>query len=470
MKTITYPIFLACFFISCNKDELMNAKPQSNLAIPSTIKDFQAMLDITGTMNIAPGFGDVSSDNYSISYTQWQGDRVQVQNMYTWKADIYDGLTGIVDWNAPYKQVFIANLVLEGLNDYPPLPADVLAWNEIKGSALFYRAFAFYNLASLFAPVYDSTTAVSDLGIPLRLKSDVNERTVRASVKQTYDQIISDLNAANLLLSNTVPVNNNNRPSKPAVLAMLSKVYLSMRNYQKAGLYADSTLKLYSVLLDYNSVSSGSVSSYSSPFTKYNPEVIFNSYQTSNTSSPSAIMIGRLSFSNQVNVDTILYNSYSSNDLRRTVYFFKYTANGAVNLKGGYSALSSGLPFSGLATNEMYLIRSECYARAGNVALAMNDLNTLLLKRWKNTSMYSNITATSAIDALNKILVERRKELPFSSVRWTDLRRLNKDGFNITLTRNLNGQIFTLPPNDPRYVLPIPPDVIQFSGIQQNIR
>jgi len=51
------------------------------------------------------------------------------------------------------------------------------------------------------------------------------------------------------------------------------------------------------------------------------------------------------------------------------------------------------------------------------------------------------------------------------------LRRLNLDIQRaITLKRNLNGVLYTLPPNDARYVLPVPDLVIQLSGIQQNPR
>jgi hypothetical protein len=73
---------------------------------------------------------------------------------------------------------------------------------------------------------------------------------------------------------------------------------------------------------------------------------------------------------------------------------------------------------------------------------------------------------------LVKIITERRKELPFTgSARWEDLRRLNKDPqFAKTLIRQLNGQNYTLAPNDPKYTLPIPDIEIKLSGIQQNLR
>jgi hypothetical protein len=92
-----------------------------------------------------------------------------------------------------------------------------------------------------------------------------------------------------------------------------------------------------------------------------------------------------------------------------------------------------------------------------------------LSKRWKN-GFFQAVTASSAADALTKILTERRKELVFRGLRWADIKRLNLEGANISLTRKLNGQTYTLSPNHPRFALPIPDDVIQISGMPQNPR
>jgi hypothetical protein len=54
--------------------------------------------------------------------------------------------------------------------------------------------------------------------------------------------------------------------------------------------------------------------------------------------------------------------------------------------------------------------------------------------------------------------------------RWTDLRRLNKAGANIELKRTYQAGILVLPANDPRYVFPIPDDVLQFNNYPQNSR
>jgi hypothetical protein len=152
------------------------------------------------------------------------------------------------------------------------------------------------------------------------------------------------------------------------------------------------------------------------------------------------------------------------NDLRKNCFYSAVPA-----FKGGYAGGST--TFAGLAINEQYLIKAEVYARAGNTTEAMQALNTLLGKRWK-TNTFVPYTASSAANALDQVIAERRKELPFTGMlRWIDLRRLNTDSrYAVTLTRNLNNQIYTLPPNDQRYVLPIPDLEIKLSGIQQNPR
>jgi hypothetical protein len=164
-------------------------------------------------------------------------------------------------------------------------------------------------------------------------------------------------------------------------------------------------------------------------------------------------------------VDSNLYRSYDANDLRKYLYFD--TSDGNPRFKGGYDGYTD---FAGIATDEIYLIRAECYARTGDVAHAVADLNTLLSSRYK-AGTFTPYKTTDASDALAKILTERRKELLYRGLRWTDLRRLNKDSrFAITLKRNLNGEIYTLPPNDVRYVYPIPDEEIRISGFEQNPR
>jgi starch-binding outer membrane protein, SusD/RagB family len=457
MKLILNILFLL-LFSSCTK-QFLEKKPSSSLIIPQSLKEFQALMDDYSTMNETGALGEVSSDDYYLnSQPEWQALAVQFRNAYVWSADIYEGIGKIPDWNNLYKQVFNANIVLEGLNNIQVTSGNKSDWNRIKGWALFLRGFAFYNLAQHFSLPYDKSTSDADLGIPIRLKPEIDVLSTRSSVSETYRQIISDVTMASQLLPNQSPGTDRNRPYKPAAMALLSRVYLSMRDYEKAFHYADSSLQLYNVLGDYNQLSA------SNPFlTRTYVEVLYQASLSIASSNPV------IQYKTFTIIDSTLYSSYAANDLRKSIYFRLIPASNKPSIAfSTYSGTING--FSGLATDEMYLTRAECYARAGNTAAALTDLNALLVKRWKNTALYNQVTATSSADALNKILIERRKELCFRGLRWMDLRRLNKDGANITLKRNLNGQLFYLTPNSPLYALPIPEDEIANSGIQQNPR
>jgi starch-binding outer membrane protein, SusD/RagB family len=456
MRSIIYCvsiIFFSCWAAGCNKTKFLDEKQRTDQIVPTTLDDFQLLLDNDAVMSETPVLGELSSDNIYTTQNYWQLLTPKEQNAYIWAEDTYKGEEKIGDWNFPYEQVFYANVIIEGLKKLPP-ENDEQRWKHIRGSALFIRSYAFFNLAQIFAPAYNEATANEDLGIPLRVTPNIDEKTQRSTVLETYNQIITDLTEATQLLLEAFPTDNRNRPSKIAAYAQLARVYLSMRKYDKALLYADSCLLKYQVLIDYNELNA----TLFRPFDRKNVETIYQSKQLISSNLIKAVPT--------CFVDTNLYKSYANNDLRRII-FFQLNANNFPNPKGGYNGTT--FAFSGLATDEMFLIRAECYARAGNTNAALTDLNTLLHKRWR-TGTFVSFTASSAGEALNLILRERRKELFFRGLRWIDLRRLNLEGAGIKLTRKLENTTYELTPNSKLYVLPIPPDVIRLGGIIQNDR
>jgi hypothetical protein len=280
----------------------------------------------------------------------------------------------------------------------------------------------------------------------LKLTSDFNAPTIRANLEETYAQIITDLKNAMVLLPD-LPVHVL-RPSKSSCYALLARTYLSMRSYDSCLKYADLSLKIKSDLINYNSVASGNTY----PFSRFNEEDLFDNI----ASRPNYYTF----FYGQI--DTTLYDSYAENDLRK-VLFFKQNSVGYY-FTGSYAGYYM---YIGLATDEVYLMRAESYARLGNKDAALSDLNTLLETRWLNGT-YVPFEASTSEDALGIILKERRKELVFSNLRWMDIKRLNKEGANISLTRIINGNTYTLPPNDNRFALALPSDIIKMTGMPQN--
>jgi tetratricopeptide (TPR) repeat protein len=446
---------MACSSATACKKDFLDVKPDKALTVPTTLTDFQALLDDNNDMNVVPYLNVVSTDDIFTTDQGYASAPTLIRSSYTWEKDLYKGVT-VSDWNKPYLQAFYANVVLDGLPAITQVPSNQNEWNAIRGSALFYRAKAFYHLAQEFAAAYDESTANRMDGIPIRLHADVNEKSKRGTLKESYIQIVSDLKAATLLLPKKVSFGT--RPTKGAALALLARTYLVMGNYDDAIVSSSACLEIDKKLIDFNALSPVAAKPFPPMQPDGNSEVLFYS---------SLIPVSFLYNPSVTSIDSTLYKSYANNDLRKTL-FFNVKSNGIILFKGTYTGAFS--IFAGLATDEVYLIRAECYARTGNTTAAMNDLNALLATRWK-TNTFQPYTATDAGDALAQILQERRKELVYRDLRWTDLRRLNKEpGYAKTIKRNLNGQEVILLPGDNKYTFPIPDDEIANSGINQNPR
>jgi len=441
---------------SCTKD-FLDAKPNTNIIVPATLSDFQELLDDNGILNRTSSLPQLSCDEYYfINEAAYQAGQPTEQNAYVWNKDLFGGQVARPDWNSPYASVFYANSVISRLNGLKVSPTDQAEYNNVLGQAYFIRAFNFFDLVKNFAPPYDDATASTNLGIPLKLSPNVNQLVQRANVQQSYAQIISDLSTACRLLSPSLPNQNLNRASKPSAYALFARLYISMRKYPQAELYADSSLALYNTLIDYNTVSQTA----KTPFNLTNAETLLSALYAGGYNVPI------YNSPDNISIYTTLLGFYLPNDLRRSIFF--NTISGLVKAKRGYSAGPN--TFSGLATDEVYLIKAECAARRQDNQTALQYLNALLVNRF-TTGSYVPYTTTNTANVLAVVLQERRKELVWrAGLRWDDLRRLNKEGANITLTRVLNGVTYTLPPNSVLYTFPIPDDEIALSGIQQNPR
>lgn len=448
-----YSLFLCILFTTVGCKKYLDEKPNKSLIVPTTVADFQKLLDDYPIMNNqnTPSFGEASSDDYFLSEAVYNSLLVRDRSVYIWEP--FDYNYGPADWPISYRSIYNANLCIEGIEKITESAVNASARNNVKGSALFFRAYNFLNLAWSHSKVYNESSASTDLGVALRLTSDFNVPSVRASVKETYDRIILDAeSAATLLPDNSV---HSYRPSKAAAYGLLARIYLSMGKYELALKNAELSLMIKSQLLNFNDPNDVNVAA-NVPFKQFNPEVLFYTEMNPQTT---------LYISYQAFVDTVLYASYNSNDLRKAAYFKPRT--GYQEYKGSYTS-SSFTVFTGIATDEITLIKAECNARLGNTDKALTDLNLLMIKRWNKNVTYVPITAVDAKDALKKVLIERRKELVYRGLRWIDIKRFNAEGETITLKRKIGDKIYTLAPNSKYYALPLPRDIIEQTGMPQN--
>lgn len=464
---IYFLILLAGLLSACQK-EFLDAKSNQSQKVPTTLADYQAMLDnTTGGANpmnerSSHTLGMIGADEYFISDAYYylfpaDGNTAYMRNAYVWAKEVYMPVVGVnyepYDFNVGYGRILTCNIVLDGLKSLPQTAGNKPEWENVKGSALFYRALNYYNLAQLYAQPLGLATAES-LGLPLRSEADPTLKLGRSSLAQTYELIQADLaQAAELLPQEGI---NLYRPNQLAVQALWMRLYLQQEDYERALEAAEHILASRSELLDYNELTATANYTFQL-YARGNKEVFF---------ATAGFDAGFLN-TDILQVDEGLYSNYAEDDLRKSL-FFKVDVDGRKLYWGSY--YGNTMFFTGFALDEVYLVRAEALARLGNVRESCATLNSLLRKRYASGT-YSDYVSEDVKEVLDKVLLERRKQLIFRGVRWEDLRRLNLQAETAkTLTRQLGDQTYKLEPNSKGYVWPIPPEAVVAGSFVQNER
>lgn len=123
-------------------------------------------------------------------------------------------------WANWYVGINRANILLENVDKNPGISQAVR--DQVRGEALFLRAYYYFLLAQSFE------------GVPLILKSAssaAETEVPRASVKEVYDQILSDMKEAEALVPGIRTVGFGGRVTKSAVRGILARVCLYMAGY-----------------------------------------------------------------------------------------------------------------------------------------------------------------------------------------------------------------------------------------------
>ena len=435
MRTYILQVTLLVTMLLLNScDGFLDEKPSKSLVVPTTPEEIQALLDADGLMNTDAFTLFLQSDDFELEEAgvaqldDWQ------RNAVFWKGEI-DSPEGVTaEYLNIYQKIFVSHYVMEQVADFNDTQSQK---NDLMGQALFYRAYGYFTLAQLFMPDYRIAKDSEEEIIPLRSKSQLDVEVPLATVSELYEAIVADLDQAISLLPETAKYVT--RPSRVAAYALLSRVNLAMGDYEKALENSTAALAIRSELMDYNTIDT--VNTYPIPF--LNEEIIFNGIQTSYS----------FSFSTNLLVNSEIYESYDSMDLRKVLYF-TVNRDGSPNFTGSYNGNFE--LFSGIAVDELMLTAAECSVRAGDLQAGMDYLNKLLEIRWV-TGYYVPYVATSMQEAMEIILMERRKSLLFRSTRWMDLKRLsNEPSLHKTLKREVGSFSGSVDLSVEPYALKIP--------------
>jgi hypothetical protein len=429
-----------------------------------------------------------STDDTEIPLALYQSNptagAVNIADLYYYIFDVNNivGANSDLLWNGEYKKIFIANVILASVDK---VTGSTTQKNRIKADAYFIRAYSYWNLVNYYCLPYAAANMQSQ-GLPLKKTTDYAEPLNRATLQATYDLISSDIaQAQSLVTSADVQASARWRVTKPAIDAFLSRFYLFTGDYTQSLKYANSALtSTVAQLVDYNTIAAGSSSTYTNPAAtlKY---TVLNDWAAVQFLAWNEFYYTRFTYRNtQFFVpSTNLISLYdTSNDLR---YQYFMIPNGGRRFgvitpaTYRYDVFNDGryLP-TGPTVAEVLLNKAEALVRTGDFGNAIITVNQLRAKRFKT---YVALTATDKADALTKILLERRRELPFS-FRWWDIRRFSvnddpSDDVVVTHTFFKMGvgtvdmtstQTYTLPLKSTRYMVPI--NGVEISASQGEIQ
>lgn len=455
MNKKIYTLLISACLLLASCDEFLDIQPKG-VVIPKACDDYETLLNYAQLEKASEAYPNFMTDDVFLPYEDDLTDgfkfkEIPEQNLYTFASEVYgDGESDNL-WNLSYNRIYTFNVIVD--NVLNSINATEEHKKQVKAEALVGRAFEYLTLVNAYGNHYDPKTAATDPGVPLMLDQDINKSNlIRASVQEVYDQIKADLDEAALNLPDK-PVLNAFRASKPVGYGMLARMYLYMGDYKKALENAEISLQHNSTLLNlllYKVIDPEQwIGRLNVPARADNPE---NTYIRL---APKVFGMSTLVYGSEDLVS--LYDK--EKDQRFLLYFTRYI--------GGYNTdYDLWAPYlyanMAMATPEIYLIAAECEARIGSKDKAMEYLNTL-----RDNRIFNNVhlTAASNEEALKIALDERRRELTLlGCTRLIDLKRLNREPkFAKTIIHEVNGTEYKLEPNSPKYILPIPPNILRFN-------
>lgn len=507
MKLLKYITLAFILVLNIGCDDFLDERPsKSTSVVPETIEQLEALLNdydsfyreysrelLYSTDDY--GFYTEIYDNLSSAYT------AQHLAYGTWNAELIENMTSILYWPAEWKKVFTANMVLQNLGS---VSGSEEKKAQLRAECHFIRAYSYFKMATIYCLPYSEDTK-EELGLPLKQSTSFEESVSRASLQETYDFIESDLIKALELKHSFSQVNDFNetwRANTAAVNGFAARFYLGMNDYENSLLYSDKALQEYDVLRNYNT--DMRFSDIPNEVTIFNPNPTQVTIDYPYTHDQQVAIQDRLEFGEFYYYRMFYngaYNYYPSlellnlydktYDLRYKYHIVEdYTYDrGAVNPPYSYPGyiffFKTEIP-SGPSVSEMLLTKGECQIRLGAFEEGLNTVNILRNARMdvNAPAEIKNLNAANQSEALNKVLQERRRELPFVH-RWFDIRRYNSNdnpSDDVTITRtfypynasailkNESPIIYTLEPNSRHYAFPIPmTDIIASEGVlQQN--
>lgn len=365
-------------------------------------------------------YGQITTDEFEKSFT-YLHDPSQTNVGYFWYIN--------------YKIISACNVVID-LVESGKLSNATSSDLQAVGECYFMRAFCHFNLVRIFAKPY--TIDPSADGIIIRNSISEKKDKARSTVEEVYSFVQNDLRKSASFMTETG--RGSGYPSKYAAFALLSRVFLYMDQTDSVISYANKVINsgVYPITSDYPNYFRNAVNS---------TETIWCIIQTATDDKKKFGSIGSMYYSDDSGsgwgeefASPSLLDSMAVNPEDTRFSYIDTVYNGAsIRLKSGIRmfyvtkfSFQDGSPTLSspvmLRISEIYLNRAEAYAKKGETANALADLDQIRRNRGLSAKLF-NGTVPAGKTLLSTVLLERRIELAFEGHRNFDVYR-NKLNMN----------------------------------------
>lgn len=463
MKIFKYTT-LACalLFSSCGKS-FLEVEAIGQVGTEQIFKDAQGMYDgLIGSYSLVAQFfqsdytiyGDLRADDVIRVNTSGSNLLLSEYN-YTYDQESTGATLNL--WSNGYAAINNINNVINAAKVIRSEGrSDVALINAIEAEAHVLRGLMFFALANIYAQHYTYTADASHLGVPIPLVTPkAGEKLPRATMKETYTQIISDLKFA----IDTDVWNKTERiyASKDAAKALLSRIYLYMGDYDNAIKYSTEVLSTNKYTLapasEYKNMFIGT--SQRTDFSTINKEIIwqFNlTYRQANFLDIFYFGEGYLGTASPSHVSL-----FENSDVRKSMLYLDPKSNSYLSLKNAkydnVTVANAPVTFKVVRSAELLLNRAESYYFKQQYDLAVEDLKAIRARAHDIPSSSVVVSYTSNEDLLEQIRLERRKELGFEGQRIYDIMRYKQ---SLNRGAACNSSLCTLNYPSDIFILPIP--------------
>lgn len=471
-KYILLILTISSFLTSCEK--YLDVQPTGTLTEDVIFSDVQGYRDAMYGIYASMASTSLYGENLSYGFVDKLGQMFIYNNSSKSDPDIsaYNyqntNVKTISDaiWSNAYTTISYINNVIGHVENTGLKHSDLTL---IRGEAYALRAFLHYDIARLFAESY--TTNPNAKGIPYAFTFDLNNKQL-FTLKDTYKNILSDLNKAENILSkdDDITTDNSNASTtyatsryvhcnKYAVKAIKARVFYSMGEEDSAAFYAKQVIASTKNFNCADFTKFTSIKRFPAP-----GELIFGLNTLSITANVNSLFLASTSSGNFTEGRRDLASLYntssftaSNTDVRYTGY---YKESNSVFLFTRFLENESEVtsnPITGInliRLPEMYYILAECtYDKDKTEAVRL--LNAVRSSRGLAT--IDNALVDTKDNFKKEMMKERMREMPGEGQVFFALKK-----YNLPFRSVLNK--YTIQPSSEIFVLPWPQNELDFGN------